>query len=94
MTMCAITLVWYILSVSHGSYVWRVSINLLWAFITTVFLAALIKIKKLITSVNVNERLQPNHTLMNVNLAAFVISSIFSTNMFVLSLVYTKNDED
>ena len=55
---------------------------------------ALIKIRKLITSVNVNERLKPNHSLMNVNLATFTSSWILSTDIFVLSIFYMKDDLD
>ena len=69
-------------------------VNLLWAFITTVFFIALIKIRKLITSVNVNERLKPNLTLMNINLATFALSWILYSIIFVLSILEKKKVEN
>ena len=39
-----------------GDFFWRMSINVIYFFITTVFMFALRKIKNMVTTVNVNER--------------------------------------
>ena len=80
-----LTISWYIVSAVTGSFIWRTSMNVIFFFITLVFMGALLNIRKMITTVNANERLKPNHTLMNVNLVTFAFESIVFLNVFVLA---------
>ena len=88
-TFCVLTMIWFIGSAVTGSLTWRESDNVLWLFIMTVFLGALLRIRSMITKMNANENLKPNHTLMNINLITFSVEWILSLNMFVLAILTT-----
>ena len=70
-TFYALITGWYVVSLIEGLFIWRMSVNLLYFFITTVFLVALLSIRRMITAVNTNERLKPNKSLMTINLVTF-----------------------
>ena len=89
LTFCVLTMIWFIGSAVTGSFIWRMGDNVLWLFIMTVFLTALLRIKSMITKMNTNEKLKPNHTLMNINLITFSIEWIISLNIFVLAFLTT-----
>ena len=73
------------MSAITGSFVWRMGIDVLFFFITTVFMVALLRIKRMITRMNSFERLKPNYTLMNINLVTFAFEWIVYMNVFTVA---------
>ena len=57
-------------------------INVLFFFITTVFMVSLLRIRRMISTVNPSERLKPNHTLMNINFVTFAAEWIIYLIVF------------
>ena len=84
-TYYTLTIGWYVVSLITGSFIWRMSVNLLYFFITSVFLVALLSIRRMITAVNTNERLKPNKSLMTINLVTFSFEFLVSLIVLILA---------
>ena len=80
-----LTMGWYVGSLITGSFIWRMSVNFLYFFITSVFLVALLSIRRMITAVNTNERLKPNKSLMTINLVTFSFEFLVSLIVLILA---------
>ena len=85
LTFCMIAVAWFTVSTVTGMFVWRMSIDMVWLYITTVYIASLLKIRKMINKVNKTERLRPNHDLMRMNLATFIFEWLVYLNVFVVA---------
>ena len=94
LVFCIITIAWFTVSTMTGSFVWRMSIDMVWLYITTVYIVSLLKIRKMINKVNKTERLKPNHDLMRVNLASFVYEWIIYLNVFIFATQVPESSDD
>ena len=94
LVFCMITIAWFTVSTMTGSFVWRMSIDMVWLYITTVYIVSLLKIRKMINKVNKTERLKPNHDLMRVNLASFVYEWIIYLNVFIFATQVPESSDD
>ena len=72
--------IWFFASVITGSFLWRMGINVVFFYITVIFMIGLLSIKSFIAKINTKDQFKPNHQLMNVNLGTF-------TGEFVIYLV-------
>lgn len=79
------TLAWFILSVLSGSLIIRFSINIVFIFLTLVFLVSLYRIKSLIQKVNNVKHFETNHRLLNLNLVTFIVEGFTYGTVFILS---------
>ena len=94
LVFCIITITWFTVSTITGSFVWRMSIDMVWLYITTVYIVSLLRIRKMINKVNRTERLKPNHDLMRVNLASFIYEWIIYLNVFIFATLVPESSDD
>lgn len=94
LVFCIITITWFTVSTITGSFVWRMSIDMVWLYITTVYIVSLLRIRKMINKVNRTERLKPNHDLMRVNLASFIFNWIIYLNVFIFATLVPESSDD
>ena len=94
MAFTLLTAVWFVISALTGSFVWRMGIDMLFFFITTVFLVALLKIKKMILSVNKTNKFKPNVALMNWNFCLFAFESLIYLIVFILATQVSNSNGD
>ena len=94
LVFCIITIAWFTVSTITGSFVWRMSIDMVWLYITTVYIVSLLRIRKMINKVNRTERLKPNHDLMRVNLASFIFNWIIYLNVFIFAMLVPESSDD
>ena len=94
LVFCIITITWFTVSTITGSFVWRMSIDMVWLYITTVYIVSLLRIRKIINKVNRTERLKPNHDLMRVNLASFIYEWIIYLNVFIFATLVPESSDD
>ena len=86
-TFYTVVTIWLCLSLVTGKFVWRMTINVVFLIITSVYVVALLRIRKFIAQVNQRKHLTPNQLLMNLNLATFSLEVIFYFLMFCMTLI-------
>ena len=88
-----LALAWFLVSAITGNFVWRMSVNLCFFFITFVFMISLIRINRFISQINSRKQFKANTNLMSVNLITFAIEAILFLISFVLSM-YDESASD
>ena len=77
---------WFVTSAVTGDFSWRMRINVLFFFVTVIFVVSLLRIRRLISTVNFSERLSPNHCLMNLNLVTFASECLIFSILYIVSM--------
>ena len=52
---------WFLASLITGSFLWRMGINVVFFYITVIFMIGLLKIKSFIVKINTKGQFKPNH---------------------------------
>ena len=84
------TIAWFTLSVTTGNFIWRFSINVVFFFLTIVFLVSLFRIRKMIQKINTVKRFETNRRLLNLNLITFFIEGVTYGISFMLAIMETN----
>ena len=84
------TIAWFTLSVITGNFIWRFSINVVFFFLTIVFLVSLFRIRKMIKKINTVKRFETNRRLLNLNLITFFVEGVTYGISFMLAIMETN----
>ena len=80
-----VVMAWFCLSLITGKFIWRMTINVVFFFITTVYVVSLCRIRKTIERFNTRKDLKPNDHLINLNLATFTLELVVYVIMFTMT---------
>ena len=80
------------MSILTGKFLVRMSINVVFFFVTAIFMTSLLRIKHQISAIDSKKVLKVNYALMNMNLVTYAGQTCVYATVFALSFFDTSGE--